>query len=104
MIRDGSVGKRRLAMNRSVKKRLAQHCASLFTVLAMLSQNSAAQAAQPSQLGQAETLIEQHDFAKARQQVLEALTANPKDVRAIYDLGYIEESTDHAKEAEQDYR
>ena len=61
-------------------------------------------AAPPSTLSQAETLIEQHDFAKARQQVLQALTANPKDVRAVYDLGYIEESTDHAQEAEQQYR
>jgi len=60
--------------------------------------------APPSALSQAETLIEQHDFAKARQLALQALTANPKDVRAVYDLGYIEESADHAKEAEQDYR
>jgi tetratricopeptide (TPR) repeat protein len=57
-----------------------------------------------SQLSAAETLIEQHDYAKAREAVLQALTAKPDDVRAIYDLGYIEESTDHAKEAEQDYR
>jgi tetratricopeptide (TPR) repeat protein len=59
---------------------------------------------QPSPLDAAETAIEQHEFAKARQLVMGALSDHPQDTRALYDLGYIEFATDHKEQAEQDYR
>ncbi len=52
----------------------------------------------------AETLIDQHEYAKARQAVMQVLAGNPQDTRALYDLGFIEYATDHNAEAEQDYR
>jgi Flp pilus assembly protein TadD len=60
--------------------------------------------AQASPLDAAEIAIEQREFAKARQLVMEALTAHPQDTRALYDLGFVEFSTDHNQQAEQDYR
>jgi len=57
-----------------------------------------------SPLDAAETAIDQHEFPKARQLVMEALTDHPQDTRALYDLGYIEFATNHKDQAEQDYR
>jgi predicted Zn-dependent protease len=55
-------------------------------------------------LDAAENALDVHEYAKARQLVLQALTDKPQDTRALYDLGYIEFMTDHPQEAEQDYR
>jgi predicted Zn-dependent protease len=63
-----------------------------------------AAAAKASTLDSAEQLIDQREYAKARQLVLQGLTDHPTDTRALYDLGFIEYATDHDKDAEQDYR
>lgn len=76
----------------------------LLPIVLLVFAQAQAAPAKPSALDAAETLIEQHDYAKARDTVMQALTASPNDTRALYDLGFIEFATDHTKEAEQDYR
>lgn len=55
-------------------------------------------------LDQAEAAIETQDYAKAQTLATQAVTANPKDVRALYDLGFAEQSLGHADAAEANYR
>jgi len=79
----------------------------LATVLVICNSLSGpAQTAPPqaSPLDAVETAIEQHEFAKARALVMQALSDNPQNTRALYDLGFIEFSTDHRQQAEQEYR
>jgi tetratricopeptide (TPR) repeat protein len=73
----------------------------LCAIAAGIAQSSPPQA---SPLDAAETAIEQHEYAKARQLVMQALTAHPDDTRALYDLGFIEFATEHNAQAEQEYR
>jgi tetratricopeptide (TPR) repeat protein len=69
------------------------------------AQSQAAPAnAAASPLDAAEAAIEQREYAKARQLVMQALSDHPQDTRALYDLGFLEYATDHNSEAEQDYR
>jgi Flp pilus assembly protein TadD len=83
-------------MKRSFFATLVLCCAT-----ANLGQTAPAQA---SPLDAAETAIDQHEFAKAHQLVMDALADHPQDTRALYDLGYIEFATGHKEQAEQDYR
>jgi Flp pilus assembly protein TadD len=55
-------------------------------------------------LAAAENKIADHAYDAARPMVLTYLQAHPTDARALFDLGYIEDSTGQADAAERDYR
>ncbi len=55
-------------------------------------------------LDQAEAAIESQDYAKAQALATRAVEANPKDVRALYDLGFAEQALGTSDLAEANYR
>jgi tetratricopeptide (TPR) repeat protein len=58
----------------------------------------------PPQREEAESKIEQKDFAGARPLLLQCLSKNPADARALFDLGYVEDADNHPDAAAADYR
>jgi tetratricopeptide (TPR) repeat protein len=58
----------------------------------------------PPEREQAESKIEQKDFAAARPLLLQFLSKNPNDARALFDLGYVEDADNHQDVAAADYR
>jgi tetratricopeptide (TPR) repeat protein len=61
-------------------------------------------AAPPPQREAAESKIEQKDFEGARPLLVQYLSQNPSDARALFDLGYVEDATSHQDAAAADYR
>ena len=55
-------------------------------------------------LGVAETALETKNWEAARAALLKHLVSHPSDARALFDLGYVEESQDHAEAAAANYR
>ncbi|HEY3990503.1 MAG TPA: tetratricopeptide repeat protein [Acidobacteriaceae bacterium] len=55
------------------------------------------------ELAAAEDKIESHDFDAARPGLLAYLGRHPADARALFDLGFIEDSTGQQEAAERDY-
>ena len=60
--------------------------------------------AAPAQREAAETKIEQKDFAAARPLLVQYLSHNPTDARALFDLGYVEDAEGHQDAASGLYR
>jgi tetratricopeptide (TPR) repeat protein len=58
----------------------------------------------PPQREAAESKIEQKDFEGARPLLVQYLSENPGDARALFDLGYVEDAADHQDAAAADYR
>src|ERR1700756_5060504 len=54
-------------------------------------------------LAAAEDKIESHDFDGARPILLGYLQQHPSDARALFDLGFVEDSTGQQDAAERDY-
>src|SRR5215813_12457333 len=54
-------------------------------------------------LAAAEDKIEAHDFDGARPLLLAYLQQHPADARALFDLGFVEDSTGQQDAAERDY-
>ena len=52
----------------------------------------------------AESKMEQHDYAAARPLLQTYLAKNPSDARALFDLGYVEDASDHQDAAAAAYR
>ena len=48
--------------------------------------------------------MEQHDYAAARPLLQTYLAQHPNDARALFDLGYVEDASDHQDAAAADYR
>jgi tetratricopeptide (TPR) repeat protein len=61
-------------------------------------------ASPPPQREAAESKIEQKDFASARPLLVQYLSQNSGDARALFDLGYVEDATSHQEAAAADYR
>ncbi len=57
-----------------------------------------------SPLNLAESKLETEDYAGARALLLPYVSAHPTDARALYDLGYAEDASGNASEAEGSYR
>jgi tetratricopeptide (TPR) repeat protein len=66
--------------------------------------SSSPQTAQNSGLDEAEARIEQEDFAAARPLVEKYLSEHPSDARALFDLGYLDQTSNRDDAAAQDYR
>jgi tetratricopeptide (TPR) repeat protein len=62
-----------------------------------------ATATPPPQREAAESKIEQKDFEGARPLLVQYLAQNPGDARALFDLGYVEDATNHQDAAAADY-
>ncbi len=58
----------------------------------------------PPQREAAESKIEQKDFEGARPLLVQYLSQNPGDARALFDLGYVEDAANHQDAAAADYR
>jgi tetratricopeptide (TPR) repeat protein len=58
----------------------------------------------PPQREAAESKIEQKDFEGARPLLVQYLSRNPGDARALFDLGYVEDAANHQDAAATDYR
>ena len=58
----------------------------------------------PPQLAQAEDKIEARDFEAARPLLHAYLQQHAEDARALFDLGFVEDSTGFQQEAERDYQ
>jgi tetratricopeptide (TPR) repeat protein len=58
----------------------------------------------PPQREAAENKIEQKDFEGARPLLVQYLSQNPGDARALFDLGYVEDAANHQDAAAADYR
>jgi tetratricopeptide (TPR) repeat protein len=58
----------------------------------------------PPQREAAESKIEQKDFEGARPLLVQYLSHNPGDARALFDLGYVEDAANHQDAAAADYR
>src|ERR1700735_3836020 len=54
-------------------------------------------------LAAAEDRIESHDYEAARLPLLSYLQQHPEDARALFDLGFVEDSTGQQDAAERDY-
>ncbi|HEY0760451.1 MAG TPA: tetratricopeptide repeat protein [Acidisarcina sp.] len=59
---------------------------------------------QAAEVAKAEDAIETKDFSAARTTLTNYLLKNPSDARALFDLGYLDDSEGHADTAEADYR
>jgi tetratricopeptide (TPR) repeat protein len=57
----------------------------------------------PPQREAAESKIEQKDFEGARPLLVQYLSQNPGDARALFDLGYVEDAANHQDAAAADY-
>lgn len=66
--------------------------------------SSQQQTAPTSGLDEAEAKIEQRDFAGARPLIDGYLRQHPADARALFDLGYLEQTANHNDAAAKDYR
>lgn len=58
----------------------------------------------PGPLAAAEDRIAAHDYEMARPGLLAWLSQHPSDARALFDLGYVEDSTGQQDAAERDYK
>jgi tetratricopeptide (TPR) repeat protein len=58
----------------------------------------------PPQREEAESKMEQKDFEGARPLLVQYLSQNPGDARALFDLGYVEDAANHQDAAAADYR
>ncbi len=59
---------------------------------------------QPTGRDDAESKMEQHDYMAARALLKTYLAQHPGDARALFDLGYVEDASDHQDVAAADYR
>ena len=66
--------------------------------------SSQAQAVSTSGLDEAEEKIQQQNFDGARPLVEKYLSLHPHDARGLFDLGYLDQSANHAPAAMEDYR